>query len=106
AMLFDNLGYSKLQLGETKEVEELFLKALSIRDSLMLDSFVVVSEIHLSEYYSTVMERQKAMEHAHKALQYAEKTNAKVDLVLALKNLAVMDPENASKYTKEYIELN
>src|SRR5690606_11654819 len=47
AMVFDNLGYFKLQLGETKEVEELFLKALSIRDSLMLDSFVVVSEIHL-----------------------------------------------------------
>lgn len=106
AMLLDNLAYSKFKLNESKELPDLFYKSLKIRDSLMLKSAIVSSKIHLSEYYAYKRDTFKAFQYSKQALTLS-RTLGKLNSTLgALKQIAIVDPKNASDYTKEYIKLN
>lgn len=106
AMLLDNLAYSKFKLNEPNELPDLFYKSLKIRDSLMLKSAIVSSKIHLSEYYAYNKDTFRAVQYSKQAL-ILSRTLGKLNSTLgALKQIAVVDPKNASDYTKEYIKLN
>jgi len=106
AILLDNLGYTKFKLNDSVQLPNLFYESLKIRDSLDLVSGVVSCKIHLSEYYAFNKDTAKALELSKQALTLSRSTTKFVNTLEALKQTAVVDPKNASIYSKEYIRLN
>ena len=106
ALLLDNLGYSKLKLQEQEDLPNLFYKSLRIRDSLQVKTEIPSNKIHLSEYYHSKNDEVKSLQFAKEALALARKINIPREILLALKQITIVDPQNASTYTKEYIRIN
>lgn len=106
AIILDNLAYSKFKLKEAGGLPDQFYKALKIRDSLSFKSGVVLSKIHLSEYYFSRKDTFKAIQYSKQALVLSRSLNKIRDILDALKQIEAVDPKNASVYTREYIRLN
>lgn len=105
ATLLDNVSYAKFKLNDDKQTLAMFLKSLSIREKLQLDSKVVYSKIHLSEYFSE-RDSIKSQKYANEALYLSKKTGRSVDLLGALKQISQVEHKNASQYSKEYIKIS
>lgn len=105
-IVLDNLAYSKLKLKEMHGLPGQFYRALKIRDSLGLKSGVVLSKIHLSEYYSFKKDTFKAIQYSKQALIASRSLKKIRDILEALKQIQTVDPKNSSAYTREYIRLN
>ncbi|MGM8362300.1 tetratricopeptide repeat-containing sensor histidine kinase [Flavobacterium sp. ARAG 55.4] len=106
ASLLDNFAYAKLKSNDKEGLPNLFYESLEIRDGLKSASGIFISKIHLSEYYSVYHDTIKALQFSKEALSLARSTNVTRDLMKALNQMAVLDPQNASVYTKEYIRIN
>ncbi|WP_317174723.1 ATP-binding protein [Flavobacterium sp. HJJ] len=106
AMLLDNLAYAKFKLKETKELPNMFYSALKIRDSLHLTSGIIINKTHLSEYYAFQKDTLKAIQYAKQALALSRSTKRLRSILETLKQMGVVDPKNASTYSKEYILIN
>jgi signal transduction histidine kinase len=106
AMLLDNLAYSRYKTGELKGLPELFYKSLKIRDSLQLTSGIILNKIHLSEYFASINDTVKAISYSKEALGTARKSKNYRNALAPLKRLAIIEPQNAVEYTKEYIHIN
>lgn len=106
AMLLDNLAYSKLKSKRLDGLPVQFYRSLKIRDSLGLKMAKVSNQIHLSEYYAFKRDTLRAIQFSKQALLLSRSSDKLANTLLALKQIAVVDPENASKYSKEYIQLN
>ncbi|WP_073410297.1 tetratricopeptide repeat-containing sensor histidine kinase [Flavobacterium johnsoniae] len=106
AMLLDNLAVSKFKSKDFTGLPEQFYDALKIRDSLKLESGIIISKIHLSEYYALKKDTLRAIQFSKQALNLSRSTNKIKNTLDALKQIAVVDPKNAVKYSREYIRLN
>jgi signal transduction histidine kinase len=106
AMLLDNLAYAKFKLQESDEVQELFYRALKIRDSLHLFSGVIINKTHLSEYFAAKKDTLKAVQYAKQALVLSRSSNRLRSILESLQQMSIVDPKNASVYSKEYILIN
>ena len=106
AMLLDNLAYSKFKLRESEGIPEQFYEALKIRDSLNLDSGIVLNKIHLSEYFAYHKDTLRAIQYSKQALILSRKSNKLTNTLEMLKQIALVDPKNAAAYSKEYIDMN
>ena len=106
AMLLDNLAYAKFKSQNFTDLPAQFYDALKIRDSLKLESAIVLNKIHLSEYYAFTKDTFKAVQFSKQALTLSRHSNKLRNTLDALKQIAVVDPHNASVYSKEYIRLN
>jgi signal transduction histidine kinase len=106
AMLLDNLAYAKFKLGESNELPNLFYKALKIRDSLNIVSGIIINKAHLSEYYAARKDTVKAIQFAREALLVSRSTKRLRSISESLKQMGIVDPKNASKYSKEFILIN
>ena len=105
-MLLDNLAFSKFKLNETDGLPQLFYQSLKLRDSLKLNAGIFINKIHLSEYFASKNDTIKALQYSKEALLLSKATNNPRDVLVALKQLAVIEPEKAAIYTKKYIQLN
>ena len=106
AMLLDNLAYSKFKSKIMDGLPEDFYKSLKIRDSLKLKTAMISNKIHLSEYYAFQKDTFKALQFSKQALILARSSDKIINTLQALKQIAIVDPKNASAYSKEYIRLN
>lgn len=106
AILLDNLGYSRFKLKESNGLPELFYESLKLRDSLQLTSGIIISQIHLSEYFASRNDLTKALKYSNEALATARNSKNNRYLLLPLKQLAVIEPAKAAIYNKEYIHIN
>lgn len=106
AMLLDNLAYSKLKSKRMDGLPEEFYKSLKIRDSLGLKTTMISNKIHLSEYYAFQKDTFKAIQFSKQALTLSRASDKLSNTIQALKQIAIVDPRNASIYSKEYIQLN
>ncbi|WP_281323132.1 sensor histidine kinase [Flavobacterium aestivum] len=105
-MLLDNLAYSKFKLQESNEVLKQFNRALKIRDSLHLTSGVIINKTHLSEYFAAKKDTLKAIQYAKQALALSRNSNRLRSTLESLNQMSIVDPKNASAYSKEYIDIN
>lgn len=105
ATLLDNLAYCKFKNGDKNNYEDLFLESLRICDSLRLDSKVVYSKIHLSEFFYQ-KDTIRAQNYAKEALMVARKTKNSSDLLLSLKQVSLVEHKNSAKYSKDYIKIS
>jgi signal transduction histidine kinase len=106
AMLLDNLAYSKFKSNEFEDTSELFYRSLKIRDSLNLTLGIILNKIHLSEFYAVKKDTLRAIQFSKQALNLSKRSNKLRNTLEALKQIAIVDPKNASTYSKEYIQLN
>ena len=106
SLLIDNLGYSYLKTGNLNESLELFLESLKIREELNYANQIVLSNIHLSEYYRQINDTLTSKKLIIEALLLAKKEKTHRDYIAALKQASIIDVQNASTYSKEYIRLS
>ncbi|AWG21034.1 sensor histidine kinase [Flavobacterium faecale] len=106
AMLLDNLAYSRFKVGSSKNVINFFFKALKVREEYDLQNGVVVSKMHLSEFYDYNKNRSKAIQFAKEALHTARGMNIKRSVLAPLKQLSIIDPPNAAAYSSEYLHIS
>ena len=106
AMLLNNLGYSRFKLKESEGLPDLFYESLKLRDSLQLTTGIIASQLNLSEYYASKGDLSKSLQYSKEAFETAKKSNNKRNYLFPLKQLAVIQPQNAAEYNKEYIHIN
>ncbi len=105
ALLLDNLAYSKLKSNDYKQLPEMFNKSLIIRDSMDNKTLMILSNIHLSEYYYEIKDSVKAIQFSNKSLLIARISKKPIDIIAALKQSSIVDKKNSSKYSDEYIKV-
>jgi len=106
AKLIDNLAYSRLLNNDTVNIRQEFYKARRIRDSLKFISGVLISDLHLSEYYRYKKDTIKAIKYAKESLSLAKNVHNNRDHLAALKLLSEIDPKNATKHLTNYLSLS
>lgn len=106
AMLLDNLGHAKFKLNEKDSLPDLFFQSLKIRDSLQLTTGIIASKLNLSEYFISKKDTVKARQFATEALELSQNINNYRNILNSLKQLSVIEPQNAAVYSKEYILVN
>lgn len=106
AMLLENLGYSRFKLNESQGLPDLFYESLKLRDSLQLTTGIIITQVHLSEYYATKRDFTKSLQYSKEAFQTAKLSKNKRNYLFPLKQLAIIQPQKAAEYNKEYIHIN
>jgi signal transduction histidine kinase len=106
AMILDNLAYSKFKLKESEELPEMFYQSLKLRDSLKLTEGIITNKIHLSEYFASKKDTIKALQYSKEALALARSSKNYRNVLASLKQLAIIEPNKAADYTKQYIHIN
>ena len=71
ANLTDNYAYSKFKLKDYNELPGLFYVSLKIREKNQLNQGIILSKIHLSEYYNEVKDTFQSKKFAYEALKLA-----------------------------------
>lgn len=103
ARILDNYAYCKLISRDTLGIKGDFFKALTIRDSLKNKDGILISKIHLAEYYKFSEDTLKAKKYALDANKIANSIKNSRDYLASLKILASLDEEKSKFYLKDYI---
>lgn len=103
--IIDNLAYSKFKLKYNKKLPYLFFESLKIREQIKDTSGIIISNIHLSEYYFSINENQEALEYANTSLRLSKLNKNAIRKLLSLKQLIKLDKINATKYADIYLEI-
>lgn len=106
ACLLDNLAYSRLQSNIDTDLPNLFFEALEIRNKLTDFTYIVGSNIHISEYYQKKGNSKLSLDYSEKALKIAQDSKIPLNIVLALKQASVVNKSKASYYSEQYIKIN
>jgi signal transduction histidine kinase len=106
ARVIDNLAMTNLALGDVSTVEQDLLRSFKIRDSIKDLEGISRSYYHLSEYYQTTGQKNKAYDYAIKARDLSKEINNNLRYLETLKLLAELDTLNAFKHNNEYIILS
>jgi len=105
ATLIDNLAYSKLKLNDFSQLPRLFYRSLKIRDSLGIKPSIAYTKIHLSEFYALKRDTITSLKFAKEALELSRTIKSSSDRLLSLKQMGIVDSQNASSYSNEYIKI-
>ncbi len=103
--VIDNLAYSKLKKNDYKNIEKLFFESLKIRDSLNYSSYKILTYIHLSEYFYKINDIIKAKKYSFNAIETAKISKLPYYSIAALKQASIVDKENSSKYSEDYVRI-
>ena len=106
ARALNNLGYNKCELNDTSELPYLFIKALSIFDSIGNIAGQSSALYNLSKYYLKQGDSTKALYNIQQAKSLAKQVSDNDRLLETLRMLSKVDPKNAASYTQEYVTLS
>ncbi len=106
ARVIDNKAYCKLLMGDTVNVINQLKTSLQIRDSLKSRGGLIISKLHLTHYYKTINDTNKAIEYAKEAKSLAKEIKNSRDYLASLKLLAELDNDQSQYYLKKYIQFN
>lgn len=105
AYLIDNLAFCKMKLSQLKN-PNLFYDALSKRRELNNKSGIVISLIHLSEYFNLKKDSLKSRYYADSALKISRENKIPEALLLSLKQSSIVNKKNSLVYSDQYIKIN
>jgi len=106
AMLLENSAYSRFKLNDTIGLENDFLYALKIRDSIDHKAGMITNHLHLGEYYLKQSDTIKALDQIQIAKSLSEEYHNYGDLLESLLFLAKIIPAKSKQYYSKYIGLN
>ena len=104
--LLDNLAYSRLQSNNYEELPKLFFDALDLRKKLNDYTYIVGSNIHISEYYQKKGNTKLSVKYSQDALRIGNESKIPINIVLALKQASIVDKNKSSIYSEQYIRIN
>lgn len=104
--ILDNLAYSKLQKRDYIDLPNLFFEAFELRKKMQNKSSIIVSYIHLSEFYQIIGNNQLSIHYSKIALKNSKNENVPLDIISSLKQAALVDKINSSKYSEDYIRIS
>lgn len=104
--LIDNLAYCKMKTNDFSGLPQMFFYSLKIRDSLQSQPNIILSNIHLSQYYFLKDDINKSKKFAEFALSLSRKNKNPTDILASLHQAAEIDSSKAIEYNKEYISLS
>lgn len=105
ASLLDNLAYTKFKTNDFTAFND-FDESLKLRDSLGNLPGIVKSKIHLTEYFLSIKNPNKAFQLNYEAYKIAKDAKFHGEVLQALDLLSKTDVENGLAYSNEYIKLN
>ncbi|MGV8815347.1 MAG: tetratricopeptide repeat-containing sensor histidine kinase [Gelidibacter sp.] len=105
ARLLDNLAYARFVFTPAAAVEQDLLTALRLRDSLQHLPSIIISHLHLSDYYKAHDQIPLSRAHAEKALEISSSKGLHRDQMGALKRLSILEPHLATEHLTRYIGL-
>ena len=106
AMILDNLTYTNFLMGDSTDLSLEFQESLEIRDSIKSMSGILMSKLHLAEYYHARANQIEAIKNAKEAYQIALTIDNNRDQLTALTLLGKIDVENSNTYLEERIRLS
>lgn len=106
ARLIDNRAYTKFLAGDTTGIPLEFYTALHIRDSINNTPGIIMSRVHLADYYKAHGDTAMALYHAEKSYDLAKEIKNNRDILQALELLAGLNPLQEGEYLQEHIKLN
>ena len=102
--LLDNLAHAKLRTNQLKGIYSLHLEAEKIRNNLNIFQGKMENKLFLSEYYFKIKNINKAIGYANQSLFVSRQYHSPIQVLWSLKQLIKVDPQNALKYSQEYIK--
>lgn len=105
AMVINNLGHANILIGNYEKGFPLINKALKIRKEINHQAGIVMSNIHLGDYYKIIEEKKTAIEYYTSGVVLAKKIHADAQLLELYLSLAEVDKPNESEYLKAHIDL-
>ncbi|MFV0247348.1 MAG: ATP-binding protein [Tenacibaculum sp.] len=106
ARALDNRAYCKFLMKDTVNVVNHLNEALHIRDSLNNKEGVVISKIHLSEYYAFKKDTSTAINYIKEANSLAKDIKSSRDYLKSLSLLSKLDSKHSLKYLKKHIQFS
>lgn len=106
ARLIDNKAYNLFLADLTSNMLSLFNEALIIRETEKSTSGLIVSHLHLAEYYIKKNDFKKALFHLKKSYNFAKQIDENYTLLIILKKLSVVNPQKSNSYFEEYQQTN
>ena len=106
SLLIDNLAYCKFKTNDNNNLPKLFYESLKIREKINNQTLIVLSKIHLSEYYFDKKNYLLSQKFSEEAIKLAKKTGITRDFLAAIKQASIVDFKNSSKYKDDYIRIN
>ncbi|WP_083540776.1 tetratricopeptide repeat-containing sensor histidine kinase [Aequorivita viscosa] len=106
AKLVDNNAYSAYLSFTGNDVEDDFVTALKIRDSLGDDAGSVISRIHLAHFFSETGDTLMGIAYAKEAFDIAVESKLNRDVLKTLELLADLDQDNSNQYLRQHISLD
>ena len=106
AKIIDNRAYCEFLKGDTLGVFDEFNRALDMRKELGNEAGIVISKMHLAEYFLKGQDSVKASQLATEANEIAGRLHLNRDILTSLHLLSVTDPDNANVYMGRYAALN
>lgn len=101
----DNLAYAKLKSNDLK-IYCLLDKSAKIRNDLNIEHGKNLNKLYFSEYYYAIKDTIKAKQFAHEAFNLSKSFRAPKDMLICLKQLSKVEPQNALKYANQYITIS
>ncbi len=105
AMLLDNLGYSKMKVGDYDDVKKLLFESLRIRDSLGIELGAISSKINIGEFYLQKKDTAKGLTYLKEGYLASRKLKSSSHTIEALKLLMDNDIKNKTYYTNQYLKI-
>ena len=105
ASLIDNCAYCYLKLNRSENSSRSFDRSLKIRDSLQDIPEIIVSKLHLSEFYCQTNDTPKAKEFAYSSYKLSKANKLSSETLMSLQQLINCN-ENIKANSQQYIKLN
>ncbi|WP_291123191.1 tetratricopeptide repeat protein, partial [Flavobacterium sp. UBA6046] len=102
AMLLDNLGHSKMQVGNYKDVLEMLQESLRVSISLDIKPIIVSNKINIGQYFLLKKDTLKALTYAKDGFALSRKIKNSELTLQSLKLLSENDTKNRTYYTDLY----
>lgn len=106
ASVIGNLGYSKMKLGDVKDVKPLFEESLLISRQNDQQNNILYQLVNLGEYYAAVKDTNHSIVYLKEANALAEKLKAGDEIKSTLKLLSKIDFHNNFRYNERYITVS
>ncbi|AUC77544.1 tetratricopeptide repeat-containing sensor histidine kinase [Olleya sp. Bg11-27] len=106
ATVLSNKAYAKLLTKDTTNVAKDLITALHIRDSINNKGAIIISKIHLAQYYSYKQDTSKAINYLKDANILAKEIKNSRDYLESLFLLSKLDNKHSSIYLERHIQFN
>lgn len=107
AVVLDNHTYARFKMGDLKNIERSFKEALSIREEVDETDGIIISCIHLAEYYKEQGDLTLALEYAKRAEKLSDSIRNYRDFLASLELMSsIYETDEAKIVFKKYLHIN